>query len=228
MNPKFFCKIVVDTAMTVLLLLLMGRQFLGDCAHEWIGVSMFVLFLVHHVLNFGSYRGLTRGKFNASRLVQTIVGILLLIDMLGLMISGIMISRYVFAFLPTHGGMAFARILHLLCVYWGFVLMSLHIGLHWDMILKSIRRAVNFPDHSRIRKVLLPTMAILIATFGVYAFFTKQIGSYLLLKNQFVFMDPVESPFLFYADYLAVMGLFVFLAHYVAKLMKKHHRPENK
>lgn len=228
MNLKFFCKIAVDAAMTVLLLLLMGRQFLGDCAHEWIGISMFVLFIVHHVLNFGSYRGLARGKFSASRLVQTIVGILLLIDMLGLMISGIMMSRYVFAFLPTHGGMTFARILHLLCVYWGFVLMSLHIGLHWDMILKSIRRAVKLPAHSRIRKVLLPIMATLIATFGVSAFFTRQIGSYLLLKNQFVFMDPGESPFLFYADYLAIMGLFVFLAYYVAKLMKKHYKPENK
>lgn len=51
--------------------------------------------------------------------------------MLILPISGIMISRHIFPSL--NGGLSFARTAHLLASYWGFVLMSLHIGLHWRM-----------------------------------------------------------------------------------------------
>ena len=40
-------KRIVDTAMTVLLLLLMAYQVTGEMAHEWIGMAMTVLVIVH-------------------------------------------------------------------------------------------------------------------------------------------------------------------------------------
>ena len=40
MKPKAAIKIVVDVFMTLALLLLMGYQFWGDAAHEWIGGGM--------------------------------------------------------------------------------------------------------------------------------------------------------------------------------------------
>ena len=46
-------KIAVDVLMTLLLLFLMGYQFWGDTAHEWAGAIMFILFIVHHILNRG-------------------------------------------------------------------------------------------------------------------------------------------------------------------------------
>ena len=36
----------VDCGMTVVLLLLMGYSRIGETAHEWLGVSMFVLFVI--------------------------------------------------------------------------------------------------------------------------------------------------------------------------------------
>ena len=45
---KKTAKIIVDIAMTLALLFLMGYQFWGDVAHEWAGAGMFVLFLAHH------------------------------------------------------------------------------------------------------------------------------------------------------------------------------------
>ncbi len=59
MNRKTKCKIGIDLAMTVVLLLLMARQITGFTAHEWLGAGMFVLWIAHHVLNrrwFGSLR----------------------------------------------------------------------------------------------------------------------------------------------------------------------------
>ena len=42
---------IVDAAMTVVLLFLMAYQVTGEAAHEWIGVSMTILVIVHQILN---------------------------------------------------------------------------------------------------------------------------------------------------------------------------------
>lgn len=55
-----------------------------------------------------------------------------------LMISGIMISQHVFAFLGISGGANFARKAHMLASHWYFLFMSLHIGLHAGMISRKV------------------------------------------------------------------------------------------
>lgn len=128
-------KTALDTVMTLALLFLMGYQLWGDTAHEWAGALMMLLFLTHHLFNRGWYKNLLKGKYFPLRTVQSCADMLLLAAMLALMYSGIVMSRHVFAFLPSSGGMALARRLHILGAYWGFVLMSFHLGLHWNMIL---------------------------------------------------------------------------------------------
>ena len=141
MKPKAKLKFGIDILMTLMLLFLMGYQFWGDVAHEWAGAGMLALFMIHHLLNVGWHKNVLRGKYNPSRILMLIINILLFADMLGLMISGILLSNHVFAFLGIHGSLSFARLLHMASAYWGFVLMSLHLGLHWGMILGMIRRA---------------------------------------------------------------------------------------
>lgn len=51
MKPKMIGKITVDLGMTILLMLLMAFERIGRTAHEWIGAGMFVLFVLHHILN---------------------------------------------------------------------------------------------------------------------------------------------------------------------------------
>ena len=48
MNRKTILKIVVDIGMTVMLLLLMAYERIGAAVHEWLGMAMFVLFIIHH------------------------------------------------------------------------------------------------------------------------------------------------------------------------------------
>ena len=43
---------------------------------------------------------------------------------------------------------------------------------------------------------------------------------YLFLQTHFVFFDFSEPIPLFYLDYLAIMGLFIFLTHTAAKLLR--------
>ena len=44
-------KRIVDAAMTVLLLCLMAYQVTGEMPHEWIGMGMTVLVVIHQILN---------------------------------------------------------------------------------------------------------------------------------------------------------------------------------
>lgn len=73
------------------------------------------------------------------RIFLTVIDLLTLFSMIAQMYSGIVLSRHVFAFLPIESGLALARLLHILGSYWGFLLMSPHLGLHWNMVLGRLR-----------------------------------------------------------------------------------------
>ena len=224
MKPKQCAKILADVLMTVGLLILMGYHFWGDTAHEWVGAGMFVLFILHHILNWSWWKSLFKGRYPALRVLRVIVDVLVLCAMLVLMVSGVILSRKVFAFLPIQGGTAFARVLHMLSAYWGFVLMAAHLGLHWGMLLEIVRRSGAVHGSNKLRSMLSTLLGGGIALYGAAALVRRGLPAYLFAQTEFVFLDYGESKILFYLDYLAMMGTFIFLAHYAAKLLKKAKR----
>lgn len=214
MKPKQIIRMTADIAMTALLLLLMAFMLTGQEAHEWLGAAELVLFTAHHVLIAGWLKNIGHGKYTPVRMLQTLLALLVLLTMLGSMVSGIMMSRYVFAFLDIHGGMALARAVHMACAYWGFILLSAHLGLHWSMMMGMAKKAAGIKGRTAVRAAVLRVPALLIACFGAYAFRKNQIGDYLFLKSQFVFFDLSQPPAQLFAEYLAMMGLFAALGYY--------------
>ena len=93
------------------------------------------------------------------------------------MVSAVLISREVFAFLPISGGRSFGRTLHMLCAYWGFVLLSFHLGIHWNMILGMAGKMCG--KLSKMRAGLIRTAGFLIAAYGIYALIRRNIPAYL-------------------------------------------------
>lgn len=93
MNTKQRTKITADALMTVALLLLMPYGLVGEAAHEWIGAGMFLLFILHHILNRKWTGNIGKGKYTPYRILQTVLVVLVLICMLGSMISGIIHSE---------------------------------------------------------------------------------------------------------------------------------------
>lgn len=143
MKPKAVCRTVVDLAMTVLLLFQMGYHLWGERTHEWTGAVLFLLFLLHQLLNRSWYKSLFWGKYTPVRVLWLVVDLLVLAAMAAQLYSGIILSRYVFRFLPIHRGMALARRLHILGAYWGYLFIGLHLGLHWGAVLKGLEK--RFP-----------------------------------------------------------------------------------
>lgn len=138
---------------------------------------------------------------------------------IGSMVSGILLSEYVFAAIKIKGVANMARNIHMLCAYWGFILMSLHLGLHWNMFLKMLDRKIHLPAGKK--KYIFRILAGVIAAYGCHAFIKRQIGSYMFLKKHFVFFDYTEPLVFFMLDYIAVMGLFIIVGYYFSMFLRK-------
>ena len=129
----------VDTCMTVLLLCLMAYQVTGETLHEWGGILMTVLLIVHHILNFKWYRSLFKGKYNAYRTVTAVVNTLLLASIALTALCGMAMSSHAAPFLYGIFPVSFARRFHLAAFFWSFLLMGLHLGLHIPAMTAGLR-----------------------------------------------------------------------------------------
>lgn len=215
MKPKLTAKIIIDILMTLALLFLMGYQLWGDVAHEWVGAGMFLLFIVHHILNFNWHKNLFKNKYTARRITVLCIDILVFANMLIMMFSGIVMSRHVFAFLPISGSVMLARRLHIIGSYWGILLMNLHLGMHVKMLAGIIKKHIKIPTPA----VFVPSLVI--AAYGVYAFIKRDFLTYMFLRSEFVFLDYDEPKFLFYIDYISIMVMCIFVGYCFSFLTEK-------
>lgn len=68
MQLKRKIQILVDLVMTVMLPLLMAYSLIGEAFHEWIGMAMFVMFILHHEMNLRFIASLAKGKYTPNRI----------------------------------------------------------------------------------------------------------------------------------------------------------------
>ena len=200
---KHNIRLNVDIAMTVLLPLLMAYSLIGEMLHEIIGTAIFVLFIVHHILNRKWYGALFKGKYNARRIFQTALDMLLLAFMLLQPISGILMSKHLYTFLPTLPISAQARSIHMLLAYWGYVLICIHAGTHLAAPMKNL-----FMKSKKIFTAVCVT-AVCISVYGCAAFIKRGFPGYMSGRTMFAFFDYSEPRVYFFLDYLAIMILFM-------------------
>ena len=214
MNKKTIVKTCIDLAMTAALPVLMCYSIVGETAHEVIGIAMFVLFILHHILNFGWIKSLFKGKYDLRRSVNTAVNALVFLCMVGLMYSGVVISKHVFTF-ANIGGSMFARTVHMLCAYWGLVLMSVHLGMHISQMAARMKLK---------NKAVVWALRIIfgvVGAIGIYEFISLKFTDYLFGKVQFVFIDTNASALLTALQYLSVMALFAYIGYMVQIFLKR-------
>ena len=104
---------IINIAMPIMMITLMAYQLIGKAYHEYAGTVLFIIFIIHNILNIKWYSNLFKGSYTPYRILSTIINILLLITMILLMISGIIMSEYTFSFLNINSGMAISRLIHL-------------------------------------------------------------------------------------------------------------------
>ncbi len=189
--------------MTLLLPLLMAYSLIGETFHEIAGTALFLLFLVHHALNRRWYGSLFRGRYGAARIFRTALDALLFAFMILQPVSGILLSRHLYTFLPVLPVSAAARGVHLLLAYWGYVLTCVHAGTHLTGAAAKLAR--------RKRTVRIPACAAVcaVSAWGCFAFVKRGFPGYMTGRTAFAFFDHSEPAVLFLLDFLAVMVLFM-------------------
>ena len=210
-------RLITDILMIVSLLLLMPYSLLGETVHEWIGIAMFILFILHHKINSAWIKNLGHGKYTLPRILRTTTDLLILIAMIGQMASGILISRHIFSFLPLESAVEeTGRAVHLFLGFWGFILMSFHAGLHVGMV-KGMLGGSNATEK---KNYILGFCAFAAAIHGAYAFYRHRIISYLLLQTHFLMLDFDETLIRYLFDHFMIMILFMWIGYYSDKFSK--------
>ena len=227
MKKKNICKHILDLCMSVSLLFLMAYQVTGEKAHEWLGMAMFALIVAHNLLNIKWYAAIFRGRYHVLRVSRTLINILLLTAMLATMVSGILMNNFVYP-LSISGTMATARVLHLAGSYWSFVLMSIHLGLHWGIITGFADKKLKQKTVRSVIFLLLRLLAAGIAVYGGYLFLSADIFEYMTFQTHFAFLDYDRLPVLVICDQIGMMSLWVFLSYYFTRIVQHFSGPQNR
>lgn len=115
MRIKKVCKLCIDIGMLVITFLLMASERTGIVLHMFLGAALFVLVVAHNILNLAWWAGIGKGTYSRTRWMRTTWNVLLLIDFLLVMISGIL----------------YAASLHRITALLFLILTVIHIRLHW-------------------------------------------------------------------------------------------------
>ncbi len=218
MKVKQTFKRILDLVLTLLLPVLMAEIYTGQEAHEWLGIGMAVCFLAHIVLNAAWIKNLFKGEYSPVRGLMTAINLLLCMDVLALLISGIMMSGFVFSWLNISGGKMLARELHLFASYWGMILMSAHLGLNWGVMMNAAKKLFRVEKKNAARTWILRGTAIAVSGFGICSIFSQKVYDYLFLRTHFVMFDETKPTFIFFLETASMMVLFAAAFYYLQKL----------
>ncbi|MBR4636733.1 MAG: DUF4405 domain-containing protein [Clostridia bacterium] len=207
-------KTLVDACMTVLLLLLMAYQVTGEALHEWFGVGMTALLIVHHILNRKWYAALFKGKYSAYRIVTLTVNALLLTCAALTALCGMAMSAHAVPFMYGMLPATFARRFHLALSFWSFILMGFHLGLHIPAM------TARFKLNGRIKTAAVALFAAAAAA-GFWLFVRNGIPDYIFFRIPFALRDNGRSAALVFAEHLAILIAFAFSGACAAFVMAR-------
>lgn len=128
----------LDLAALTLLLLSMAYWWLGNLAHELFGTATFALLVRHLIRNRRWFIAMRRGRYDGLRRARLVLNLLLALAMTVLLLTSFAISQSLFAFLPI-GDYLSLREVHWFAAYWVIVIVGLHIGLHWHIVMGILR-----------------------------------------------------------------------------------------
>lgn len=211
-------KRVVDVGLTVTLLCLMAYQVTGEALHEWLGIGVTMLVIIHQILNFKWYGTLFKGKYHALRILQTAVNVLLLLSFAIIALCGMAMSGHAVPFLYGMLPVSFARQFYLSLSHWAFTLMGLHLGIHIPLMTAKLKGK---------KKIVLSSVFCAIGTAGLFFFLKNGLYNYLLFKVPFAFLDYEKSPIIVFAENIFILLFFAFIGMQAAEFCKQLKRKRN-
>ncbi len=145
------------------------KSFYGIEFHEWAGLMIGLLFIIHKMLNWNWIKKVTLSFFGkCPRRVRFnyILDSLLLAGIILMILSGIAISKTIdFSWLNLGGTRKLWRALHTSSSFITLALFGIHLGLHWNWVLQRL----NFKNTRMKRRISFAILSLAILTVGVIA-----------------------------------------------------------
>lgn len=219
-------RLSLDLVMTALILLEFAYRLTGSTVHELIGVSLLTLLVIHGAWNWRWLAALCKGRYAARRVASTTINALLLTAALLMVASGVLNSELLFSLTQVDLDLL-PRELHTAAAYGVLILIGVHLGMHWKMIMAETGKlaggsAVFLPP--RLRWASLQVAAIAIAAYGVVASFERSVFLRLTAYYSFGNWEFDESIVGFFAQYVAIVGLYAVLTHYGLRIFRQRSR----
>lgn len=223
MNPVFLSRLVFDLIAAGLLIFGFSYWWLGNVAHEVAGTAMFLLLIAHNVFNRRWYGTVAKAQREPRTLFNIVVTFLLMLAMLALLVTSILISNALSGVMSPYAGFT-VRQIHTLAAYWVLVIVSVHLGLRWPMLMGVARKLTGITQPNAIRTLALRTIAVVIALYGVWSSFELAIGTKLSMQMTLDWWNFEESVAGFFVHCLAIAGLYICLTYYTVKWLQRRKR----
>lgn len=212
---------ILNIVMLVLVLLIMDYRFTGNVFHE-IGTVVFALLLIfHNILNWRWYQVCIKGRQSLGRVILTVFNLLLLVAMVTVFVTGVLISQTVFAPLGIGSRSLFLHDLHQGAAYASLILVAIHLGLHWEMLIAKLKNWLDIDSSSLSWSITSRIVSIAIIAYGVYASFVNNIGANLFMQHVFAGWGAKPTLWKFLFDYFSIVGCYVGFTYYLMYFFRR-------
>lgn len=141
--------LILDSALFLIFLVVYQQKATGQVVHEWLGVGIAAVIIVHILLHWQWVVSITQRFFQQIKREPRIKYILnagLFICFTTIIFSGLMISRSVLPFFGLAAAdTSFWKMLHVTAANASLGLTALHVGLHWRWIVDAMKRYMVAP-----------------------------------------------------------------------------------
>lgn len=158
--PSRTLKLIFDIVLLAFLALLYSKRAVSMKFHEWGGLALGALFLVHKGLNFRWIRSVTAGIFRGKVKLNGlwIVDLLLLIAMAAVLVTGLFISKTLPTALRNGRGL---QTWHYFAAAVSLLLTGVHLGWHWPLIKAAAWDKLRLPGKWKTAAGLVLLCALL-------------------------------------------------------------------
>jgi hypothetical protein len=213
LSSMFLMRLAFDLIAAGLLLFGLAYWWLGNTVHELAGTGMFLLLIVHNVFNRRWYGRIPKEKRHGRGLFNIGITFALGVAMLVLLVTSVLISNALSGVMSAYGGFT-VRQIHTLAAYWVLVIVAIHLGLRWPMIMGVARTLFGISNAKAARTFALRLITAAIAIHGVWSSFALSLGTKLAMQTTLDWWNFEESVAGFFIHCIAIAGLYIALTYY--------------
>ena len=202
-------KLIVDILMLALMLIEFSKNYLSPLIHEIIGIILFILVIIHLILNKNYIKNVFKTKKDAFGVLMFIINISFFITFMLSIIFGILSSQSFLKICNIHNVNIIN--LHKILSYLSLIILGFHLGINFNMMFGKLTNKLN--------KYILYIIQLIIIIYGIYSFIKLDIIRH--ITGIYGFSIVNGNIFINLLDYLSIVLMITFLTNIICRRIKK-------